>query len=63
MAPSSKTRRSKRNAARVFILLFVVVMVGFYFTVGADVVGLGGGWSLFVLLVVLLLLVSLFFVI
>jgi hypothetical protein len=47
----------------VFILLFVVVMVGFYFTVGADVVGLGGGWSLFVLLVVLLLLVSLFFVI
>ena len=61
MTPSSNTRRSKRKAARIFVLLFVAVMVGFYFTVGADVVGLSGVWSIFVILAALLLIVALFF--
>jgi hypothetical protein len=61
MTPSSHTRRSKRKAARIFVLLFVAVMVGFYFTVGADVVGLGGVWNIFVILAVLLVIVALFF--
>jgi hypothetical protein len=61
MTSSSQPRRSKRTAARIFVLLFVVVMVGFYFTVGADVVGLRGDWSIFVILAVLLLLGALFF--
>jgi hypothetical protein len=60
MTPSSPTRRSKRKAARIFVLLFVAVMVGFYFTVGADVVGLGGGWSVFVILAALLVIIALF---
>jgi hypothetical protein len=61
MAPSSSTRRSKRTAARIFVLLFVAMMVGFYFTIGADAVGLGGVWSIFVILAVLLVIVALFF--
>jgi hypothetical protein len=61
MTPSSPARRSKRKAARVFILLFVTVMVGFYFTVGADVVDLSGVWIIFVILVALLVIVALFF--
>jgi peptidoglycan/LPS O-acetylase OafA/YrhL len=61
MTPPSQTRRSKRKAARIFVLLFVVVMVGFYFTVGADVIDLRGDWSIFVILAVLLLIGALFF--
>jgi hypothetical protein len=61
MTPPSQTRRSKRAAARIFILLFVVVMVGFYFTFGTDVVGLSGDWSIFIILTVLLLIGILFF--
>ena len=61
MPPSSHTRRSRRTAVRVFVLLFVVMVVGFYLTVGPDVVDLSGVWSLFVL-AVLLLIVALFFV-
>jgi hypothetical protein len=60
MTPSSPTRRSKRKAARIFVLLFVAVMVGFSFTVGPDVVGLGGVWSIFVILAALLV-IALFF--
>jgi type VI protein secretion system component VasF len=40
MPPSSHTRRSRRTAVRVFVLLFVVMVVGFYLTVGPDVVDL-----------------------
>jgi hypothetical protein len=36
-------------------------MVGFYFTIGADMVGLGGVWSIFVILAALLVIVALFF--
>ena len=59
MTPSSQ-RRSKRKAARIFVLLFVAVMVGFSFTVGPDVVSLGGVWSIFVILAALLV-IALFF--
>jgi hypothetical protein len=62
MTPSSPARRSKRTAARIFVLLFIALMVGFYFTVGTDVVGLGGAWGIFVILAVLVLIVALFFV-
>jgi hypothetical protein len=62
MTPSSPTRRSKRTAARIFVLVFIALMVGFYFTVGTDVVGLGGVWGIFVILAVLVLIVALFFV-
>ncbi len=62
MPPSSNTRRSRRTAVRVFVLLFIVMVVGFYLTVGPDVVDLSGVWSLFVILAVLLLIVALFFV-
>ena len=62
MTPSSPARRSKRTAARIFVLLFIVLMLGFYFTVGTDVVGLGGVWSILVILAVLVLIVALFFV-
>ena len=62
MPPSSNTRRSRRTAVRVFVLLFVVMMVGFYLTVGPDVVDRSGVWSLFLILAVLLLIVALFFV-
>lgn len=62
MSLTSDTKRSKRTAARIFILLFVVAMVGFYFTVGADVVGLGGVWGIFVILAGLFLLIALLFV-
>jgi hypothetical protein len=60
MPPSSNTRRSKRIAVRIFVLLFVAMVVGFYLTVGPDVVDLSGVWSLFVILAVLLLIVALF---
>ena len=62
MPPSSHTRRSRRTAVRVFVLLFVVMVVGFYLTVGPDVSDLRGVWSLLVILAVLLLIVALFFV-
>jgi hypothetical protein len=62
MTPSSPARRSKRTASRIFVLLFIALMVGFYFTVGTDVVGLGGVWGIFVILAVLVLIVALFFV-
>ena len=62
MPPSSHTRRSRRTAVRVLVLLFVVMVVGFYLTAGPDVVDLSGVWSLFVILAVLLLIVALFFV-
>ena len=45
-----------------FVLLFVALMVGFYFTVGPDVVGLGSVWSILVILAALVLIVALFFV-
>jgi hypothetical protein len=61
MTPSSHARRSKRTAARIFVLLFAALMVGFYFTVGADAVGLGGVWSIFVIVAALLVIVTLFF--
>lgn len=61
MTPTSKMRRSKLQAARIFVLLFFAVMVGFYVTVDADVVALSGLWSIVLLLTVLLLLVALFF--
>jgi hypothetical protein len=62
MTPSSPARRSKRTAARIFVLLFIALMVGFYFTVGTDVVVLGGVWGILVILAVLVLIVALFFV-
>jgi hypothetical protein len=62
MPAFSKTPRSKRTAARIFILLFVAVVVGFYFSVGGDAVGLGGFWGIFVILAGLLLIVALLFV-
>jgi hypothetical protein len=62
MSLTSDTKRSKRTAARIFILLFVVAMVGFYFTVGADAVGLGGVWPIFVILAGLFLIIALLFV-
>lgn len=62
MTPSPPARRSKRTAARVFILLFVTLMVGFYFTVGPDVVGLGSVSGILVILAALVLIVALFFV-
>ncbi len=61
MGPDSNLRRSRRRAARVFTLLFVAMLVGFYFTIGADVVHLGRIWILFVLLAGLVLLTALFF--
>ena len=62
MNPSTPARRSKRTAARIFVLLFIALMVGFYFTVGTDVVGLSGVWGILVILAVLVLIVALFFV-
>jgi hypothetical protein len=62
MPPSSNPRRSWRTAVRAFVLLFVVMVVGFYLTVGPDVGDLSGVWSLFVILAVLLLIVALVFV-
>jgi hypothetical protein len=62
MTPSSPVRRSKRTAARIFVLLFIALMVGFYFTIGTEVVGLGGVWGILVILAVLVLIVALFFV-
>ncbi len=62
MPPSSNTRRSRRTAVRVFVLLFVAMVVGFYLTVGLDVVDLRGVRSLFLILAVLLLIFALFFV-
>jgi hypothetical protein len=62
MIPSPPAKRSKRTAARIFVLLFVALMVGFYFTVGPEVVGLGSVWGIFVILAALVLIVALFFV-
>ena len=62
MTPSSPARRSKRPAARIFVLLFVALMVGFYFTVGPDVVGLGSISGILVILAALVLIVTLCFV-
>jgi hypothetical protein len=62
MTPSSPARRSKLTAAWIFLLLFIALMVGFYFTVGIDVVGLGGVWGILVILAVLVLIVALSFV-
>lgn len=61
MTPSLPARRSKRTAVRIFVLLFVALMVGFYFTVGPHVVGLGGVWGILVILAALVLIVTLFF--
>jgi hypothetical protein len=62
MIPSPPARRSKRTAARIFVLLFVALMVGFYFTIGPDVVGFGSVWGILVILAALVLIVALFFV-
>jgi hypothetical protein len=62
MTPSSPARRSKRTVARIFVLLFVALMVGFYFTAGPDVVGLGSVWGILVILAALVLIVALCFV-
>jgi hypothetical protein len=62
MSPSSPARRSKRTAARIFVLLFVALTVGFYFTVGTDVIGLGNVWGILVILATLVLIVALYFV-
>ena len=62
MIPSSPMRRSKRTAARIFVLLFVALLVGFYFTVGTDVVGLGSVWAILGILAALVLIVALYFV-
>jgi hypothetical protein len=62
MTPASHARRSKRKAAGIFVLLFCAVLVGGYLTGGADVVGLGGRWSLVALLAVLVSIAVLFFV-
>jgi hypothetical protein len=47
---------------RIFVLLFVAIVVGFHLTVGPDVVDLSGVWSLVVILAVLVLIVALFVV-
>jgi hypothetical protein len=62
MIPSSSTRQSKRTAARIFVLLFVALLVGFYFTVGTDVVGLGSIWAILGILAALVLIIALYFV-
>jgi hypothetical protein len=62
MTSSSPARRSKHRAARIFLLLFIAMMVGFYLTVGTDMVGLGGVWGILIMLAVLVLIVALFFV-
>jgi hypothetical protein len=60
--PSSHTRRSKGTAVRIFLLLFVALLVGFYLTVGPDVVDLSGVRGLVILLAVLVLIVAFVFV-
>jgi hypothetical protein len=60
VSPSSHPKRSKRTAVRIFLLLFVTLLVGFSLTAGPDVVALPGGRSLIVLLAVLVLIVALF---
>jgi hypothetical protein len=62
MIPSPPARRSKRTAARIFVLLFVALMVGFSFTVGPDVVGLDSVSGILVILAALVLIVALCFV-
>ena len=62
MTPASPVKRSKRTAARIFVFLFVTLMVGFYFTVGPDVVGLGSVWGILIILAALVLIVALCFV-
>jgi hypothetical protein len=61
MSRSPPARRSKRTAARVFVLLFVALLVGFYFTLGPPVVDLGSVWGVLVSLAVLVLIVALYF--
>jgi hypothetical protein len=62
MIPSPPARRSKRTAARIFVLLFVALVVGFSFTGGTHVVGLGSVWGILVILAALVLIVTLCFV-
>jgi hypothetical protein len=62
MSPSPPARRSKRTAVRIFVLLFVALLVGFYFTVGTDVVGLGSVWAILGILAALVLIIALTFV-
>jgi hypothetical protein len=62
MIPSPPARRSKRTAARIFVLLFVALVVGFSFTSGTPVVGLGSVWGTLVILAALVLIVALCFV-
>ena len=62
MIPSPPARRSKRTAVRIFVLLFVALLVGFYFTVGTDVVGLGSVWAILGILAALVLIIALYFV-
>jgi hypothetical protein len=62
MSPSPPARRSKRTAARIFVLLFVALLVGFYFTVGTDVIGLGSVWGILGILAALVLIIALYFV-
>jgi hypothetical protein len=62
MIPSPPARRSKRTAARIFVLLFVALVVGFSFTGGTPVVGLGSVWGILVILAALVLIVALCFV-
>jgi hypothetical protein len=50
------------HSVRIFVLLFVAIVVGFHLTVGPDVVDLSGVWSLVVILAVLVLIVALFVV-
>ena len=59
---SVPARRSKRTAARIFVLLIVALTVGFYFTVGTDVVGLGSVRGILAILATLVLIVALYFV-
>ena len=53
MHPSPPARRSKRTAVRIFVLLFVALMGGFYVSGGPDGLGLGSVWAILVILAVL----------
>jgi hypothetical protein len=57
-----QTRRSKLTAARIFILLFVILVVGSYFTLGTNVIGLGPLWSIILILAALCVGIALLFV-
>ena len=62
MSRPPPARRSKRTAARVFVLLFVALLVGFYFTAGPSVVSLGSVWGILGILAALMLIIALYFV-